>query len=156
MQSPIQPPRRTTRGLTSVAEAGPVASLAKKARELDELDRKLRQTLPTPLRDQVRFADLRDGRLVFLAPSSAWAAKLRMYQAQILSSARALGAPAGSVTVKVAPLPPEEIIPDRHKPLSTSAARHLKAAAASLSDPVLKSLFLELASHAENPGESDT
>ncbi|MBB3227668.1 hypothetical protein FHW69_002291 [Luteibacter sp. Sphag1AF] len=156
MQPPFQPPRRSTRGLKSVAEAGPVASLAKKARELDELDRKLRQTLPSPLRDQVRFADLRDGRLVFLAPSSAWAARLRMYQAQILSAARAFGAPAGSLAVKVAPLPPEEIIPDRHKALSATAARHLAAAAASLSDPVLKSLFLELASHAEKPGDSET
>jgi hypothetical protein len=50
----------------------------------------------------------------------------------------------------VAPLPVEEEIPDRHKPLSASAARHLRAAAASLSDPTLRDLFLGLASQAEN------
>lgn len=149
MPPPIQPNRRS-RGLTSINEFGPVASLARRARELDELDRKLRATLPSPLREQVRFADLRDGRLVFLAPSSAWASRIRLYQAQILEAARAIGAKANSVAVKVAPLPPEEIIPDRHKPLSASAARHLRSAAASLSDPTLRDLFLELASQAEN------
>lgn len=150
MPPPSQPPRRSTRGLTSITEFGPVASLAQRARELDQLDRQLRATLPSPLRDQVRFADLRDGRLVFLAPSSAWASRVRLYQAQILEAARAIGAKAHSVAVKVAPLPPVEVIPDRHKPLSTSAARHLRSAAASLSDPTLRDLFLDLASKAEN------
>ena len=150
MPPPYQPPRNATRGLKSITEFGPVASLAQRARELDQLDRQLRATLPSPLRDQVRFADLRDGRLVFLAPSSAWASRVRLYQAQILEAARAIGAKAHSVAVKVAPLPPVEVIPDRHKPLSTSAARHLRSAAASLSDPTLRDLFLGLASKAEN------
>jgi hypothetical protein len=150
MPPPYQPPRNATRGLKSITEFGPVASLAQKARELDQLDRKLRATLPSPLCDQVRFADLRDGRLVFLAPSSAWASRVRLYQTQILEAARALGASAHSVAVKVAPLPPVEVIPDRHKPLSASAARHLRTAAASLSDPTLRDLFLGLASQAEN------
>src|ERR1700754_2544996 len=116
MPPPYQPPRNATRGLKSITEFGPVASLAQKARELDQLDRKLRATLPSPLCDQVRFADLRDGRLVFLAPSSAWASRVRLYQTQILEAARALGASAHSVAVKVAPLPPVEVIPDAHHP----------------------------------------
>jgi hypothetical protein len=147
---------RKTRGLKSLSETGPFASLARRARELDILDRQLRQTLPPPLRDQVRFADLRDGRLVFLAPSSAWASRLRLIQTQILATARANGTPAHSVTVKVAPLPPEEMIPERRKPLSATAASHLTAAAASLSDPSLKALFLELASQAKKSDESET
>src|ERR1700754_3803446 len=106
MPPPYQPPRNATRGLKSITEFGPVASLAQKARELDQLDRKLRATLPSPLCDQVRFADLRDGRLVFLAPSSAWASRVRLYQTQILEAARALGASAHSVAVKVGPPPP--------------------------------------------------
>lgn len=150
MPPPSQPSRRSTRGLKSISEFGPVASLAQKARELDQLDRQLRATLPAPMRDQIRFADLRDGRLVFLAPSSAWASRVRLYQTQILEAARALGASAHSVAVKVAPLPPVEVIPDRHRPLSASAARHLRAAAASLTDPALKGLFLELASKADD------
>jgi len=148
-----KPYRRSGSGLTAITEFGPIASLARKARELDALDRALRQTLPSPLREQVRFANLKDGRLVFLAPSPALspalAARLRLLQTQILSTARAVGTYASSVTVKVAPQPPTEIVPDRSKPLSPAAASHLRAAAASTTDPELRELFLELASIAE-------
>ncbi|TBR36987.1 MULTISPECIES: DciA family protein [Dyella] len=152
-------PRRTGSGLKALTECGPFASLARKAGELDALDRALRQTLPSPLREQVRFANLRDGRLAFLAPTPALAARLRLLQAQILATARAIGVRAWYVSVKVAPPPPVETIPDRTKPLSPRAASHLKAAAVSVTDPELRRLFLELASIAEtsvsrkNPGD---
>lgn len=150
MQRDAPPPsRRTGSGLKAITEFGPIASLARKARKLDALDRALRQTLPSPLREQVRFANLQDGRLVFLAPSPALAARLRLLQTQILSTARAVGTYASSVTVKVAPPLPTEIVPDRSKPLSPAAASHLRAAAASTTDPELRELFLELASVAE-------
>lgn len=142
--------RRAGSGPRSITECGSFASLAKKAGELDALDRALRQTLPTPLREQVRFAHLRNGRLVFLASSPAWASRLRLMQAQILATAHTIGARASSVTVKVVPLPTVATEPDRSKPLSPAAAVHLKAAAASTSDPELRVLFLELASLAEN------
>jgi len=132
-----------------VTAFGPIASLARKARELDALDRALRQTLPSPLREQVRFANLQDGRLVFLAPTPALAARLRLLQTQILSTARAIGTYASAITVKVAPPPPTENAPDRSKPLSPAAASHLRAAATSTTDPELRALFLELASFAE-------
>jgi len=159
MQRDAPPPsRRTGSGLTPITAFGPIASLARKARELDALDRALRQTLPSPLREQVRFANLQDGRLVFLAPSPALAARVRLLQTQILSTARAIGTYASSVTVKVAPPPPTDIVPDRSKPLSPAAASHLRAAAASTTDPELRELFLELASVAEvsdsQPGEA--
>ena len=141
--------RRPDRGPKPLAECGSFASLARKAGELDALDRALRQTLPTPLREQVRFAHLRNGRLVFLASSPAWAARLRLMQTQILATARAIGTSASSVTVKVAPLRPAATEPDRSKPLSPAAAAHLVAAAASFTDPELRALFLELASFAE-------
>jgi hypothetical protein len=150
MPPPFKPSRHATRGLKSIVEVGPVASLAARARELDELDRQLRATLPSPMRDHIRFADLREGRLVFLAPSSAWASRVRLYQTQILEAARAMGTKAYSVAVKVAPLPPVEVVPDRHRPLSAGAARHLRSAAASLSDPTLRDLFLYLALQADN------
>lgn len=116
---------------------------------LEALDRALRQTLPSPLREQVRFANLRNDRLVFLASSPAWASRLRLMQTQILATASAIGTHASSVTVKVAPQPPVETPPDRSKPLSPAAAAHLRAAAASLTDPELRALYLELASLAE-------
>ena len=141
--------RRTGNGPKSLADCGSFATLARKAGALEALDRALRQTLPSPLREQVRFADLRHDRLVFLASSPAWASRLRLMQTQILATARAIGTCASSVTVKVAPQPPATIEPDRSKPLSPTAATHLRAAAASLTDPELRVLFLELASLAE-------
>ena len=149
MQRDIPTPNRNGHGPQSLADVGPVAALAKKASKLEALDRALRQTLSSPLREQVRFANFRDDRLVFLASSPAWASRLRLQQAQILAAARAIGANAGSVTVKVAPLPPPDPQPEQSKPLSAAAALHLKAAAKSTPDPELRALFLELASVAE-------
>ncbi|WP_449427547.1 DciA family protein [Rhodanobacter umsongensis] len=144
--------RRTGNGPKSLADCGSFATLARKAGALEALDRALRQTLPSPLREQVKFADLRHDRLVFLASSPAWASRLRLMQTQILATARAIGTCASSVTVKVAPQPPANIEPDRSKPLSPAAASHLRAAAASLTDPELRALFLKLASLAETAG----
>ncbi|HUA81126.1 MAG TPA: DUF721 domain-containing protein [Dyella sp.] len=149
MQRDVPASHRTGHGLKSIADVGPVAALAKKAGKLEALDRALRQTLPSPLREQVRFANLRDDRLVFLASSPAWASRLRLQQAQILAAARAIGANVSSVIVKVAPLPPPDPQPEQSKPLSTAAALHLKAAASSIHDPELRAMFLELASVAE-------
>ena len=141
--------RRLGNGPKSLVDCGSFATLAKKADVLEALDRALRQTLPSPLREQVRFANLRNDRLVFLASSPAWATRLRLMQTQILATAHAIGTSASSLTVKVAPQPPLIIEPDRSKPLSPAAANHLRATAASLSDPELRALFLELASLAE-------
>lgn len=141
--------RRLGNGPKSIVECGSFATLARKAGMLEALDRALRQTLPSPLREQVRFANLRNDRLVFLASSPAWASRLRLMQTQILATASAIGTHASSVTVKVAPQPPVATQPDRSKPLSPAAATHLRAAAASLTDPELRALYLELASLAE-------
>lgn len=146
--------RRTGSGPKSLTECGPFAKLARKASELEALDRALRQTLPSPLREQVRFANLRGSCLVFLAPSPAVASRLRLMQTQILGAAHAIGVRAGYITVKVAPLPPAETQPDRSKPLSPAAADHLKAAAISVTDTELRHLFLELASIAETSSSS--
>ena len=142
-------PRRTGSGPKPLTECGPFAKLARKASELEALDRALRQTLPSPIREQVRFANLRNDRLVFLASSPAWASRLRLMQTQILASARAIGTCASSVTVKVAPQPAAVSMPDQSRPLSPAAATHLRAAAASSTDPEWQVLFLELASLAE-------
>lgn len=141
--------RRMASGPRALVDCGSFATLAKRAGALEALDRALRQTLPSPLREQVKFADLRNNRLVFLASSPAWASRLRLMQTQILASAHAIGTSASSVTVKVVPQPPVAKLPDQSKPLSPAAAAHIKAAAASFTDPELKDLFMELASLAE-------
>jgi hypothetical protein len=147
--------RRTGNGPKSIVDCGSFATLAKRAGVLDALDRALRQTLPSPLREQVRFANLRNDRLVFLASSPAWATRLRLMQTQILATAHAIGTSASSVTVKVVVQPPAVIEPERSKPLSRAAAAHLQAGAASLSDPELRALFLDLASLAETADSQD-
>jgi len=149
MQHDVPASHRTGHGPRPITDVGPVAALAKQAGELEALDRALRQTLSSPLREQVRFANFRGDRLVFLASSPAWASRLRLQQTQILAAARAIGANASSVTVKVAPLPPPDPQPEQSKPLSPAAALHLKAAAGSINDPELRAMFLELASVAE-------
>jgi hypothetical protein len=150
-RAPTTASNRIDKGPRPLVDCGSFATLARKAGELEALDRALRQTLPSPLRGQVRFADLRHDRLVFLASSPAWASRLRLMQTQILATARAIGTRASAVTVKVAPQPPAAAVPDRSKPLSPAAATHLRAAAASMSDSELRNLFLNLASLAEIP-----
>ena len=133
-----------------IGECGPVAALMKRARALDALDRQLRQPLPDPLRSQCCLASVQPGRIVFLASSSAWAAKLRLQQNAILAQARVIsGLPVEKFTVKVAPLPPRPPRQTRRKPLSNAAAEHLKTAARSVADPELKAVYLRLASLAE-------
>ena len=134
----------------SIGECGPVAALVARARALDALDRQLRQPLPEALRRQCCLASVQSGRIVFLASSSAWAAKLRLQQNAILAQARVIsGLPVDKFTVKVAPLPPRPPRQTRRKPLSTTAAEHLKTAARSIADPELRAVYLRLASLAE-------
>ena len=139
-----RPPAKT------VGEVPAVAALAAHARALDALDRTLRQSLPDPLRRQCCLADLRAGRLVFLASSPVWAAKLRFHQTALLAQARKIaGTPIEKFAVKVAPLPPVPPEQIRRRPLSHAAADHLKTAAQSIADPGLRAAYLRLASLAE-------
>lgn len=137
------------RGPQALGACGSFATLAGKAAALDALDRALRQTLPKPLRDEVRFANLRGGRLLFLASTPAWATRLRLLQAQILATARHLDIRADTLGVKVSPLPRVELEPERTRTLSPAAAGHLRAAAAAASDPEWRELFGRLAALAK-------
>jgi hypothetical protein len=136
-------------GPRPAGECFALGALADRARALDVLDRRLRRLLPDALARETRLADVRGGRVVFLASSPAWASRLRLHQAALVAEARAaLGDVVGRFAVKVAPppsVPPEN---PRHTPLSAAAAEHLRAAAKSLSDPELRALYLHLASFA--------
>lgn len=152
MQSPppSNPKSPPASGPIRAAECASLASLTERSRVLEALDRKLRRPLPEPLRSQCRLADVRSGRIVFLANSSTWAAKLRLYQTALLAEARvALGASVEKFAVKVAPSLPVPPNAARPKPLSQAAAAHLRTAANSLTDPELRALYLRLASLAE-------
>jgi hypothetical protein len=134
----------------ALAECDSFARLAQRTHTLEALDRALRQTLPLPLRDQVRFADVRHERLVFLANSPAWASRLRLAQGQILACARAIGVPAGAIRVKVvAPSPTVAASAAPSMSISATAAAHLRAAAGGLQDAELRAMFLALAAQAD-------
>ncbi|MDE2278972.1 MAG: DUF721 domain-containing protein [Xanthomonadaceae bacterium] len=134
-----------SRGPQALGHCGSFASLASRAAALDALDRALRQTLPLPLRDKVRFANQRGGRLLFLASTPAWATRLRLLQSQILATARSLEIRAESIGIKVSPLPKIELQPEPTRTLTPAAASHLRAAAAATTDPEWQELFGRLA-----------
>jgi hypothetical protein len=126
-----------------------LGTLAEHARALDVLDRRLRRLLPDAVARETRLADVRGGRVVFLASSPAWASRLRLHQAALVAEARvALGDVVERFAVKVAPMPSVPAENTKQKPLSAAAADHLRMAAKSLSDPELKALYLHLASFA--------
>jgi hypothetical protein len=148
----VMPSRRSdtrSTGLRPAAECIALGTLADYARALDVLDRRLRRLLPDELARETRLADVRGGRVVFLASSPAWASRLRLQQAALVAEARvALGDVVERFAVKVAPLPSVPAEEPGHKPLSAASAEHLRRAAKSLSDPELKALYLHLASFA--------
>lgn len=127
-------------------------ALADRARALDVLDERLRRLLPAATARETRLADVRNGRIVFLASSSTWASRLRLYQASLLAEARtALGGTVEHFTVKVAPLPIVPPNPTKPKPLSATTAHHLRTTATVLCDPELQALYRSLASIADDP-----
>lgn len=129
--------RRSTthapRPVSDIVRTGDAAGLATRAGKLAELGARLSRVLPPALSAQVRFANLRNGKLVFVATSPAWATRLRYSQALLLEAARVLGVKADGVVVKVAPAAPLEPERPSSEPLSSTAAKHLALAAKVLS-----------------------
>jgi hypothetical protein len=151
----MQPTHRrrqaTTDGLSSASNCVDLGALAQRARALEVLDGRLRRLLPAALARECRLADIRNGRLVFLANSPTWAGRLRLHEATLLTEARsAYDGRIERFAVKVAHRPPVPPEPTWQKPLSAGTARHLRAAAQSIADPELRALYLRLASLASD------
>lgn len=147
----MQPAHRrrsaTTTGLSPAATCVDLGTLAQRAHALEVLDGRLRRLLPEAIARECRLADIRNGRLVFLANSSTWAGRLRLHEATLLAEARsAFDGRIERFAVKVAHRPPVPPEPTWQKPLSAGTARHLRTAAQSIADPELKALYLRLAS----------
>lgn len=130
-----------------------MADLAARARELDLLSRRLVPLLPVPLREHVQYAALRNDRVLLLVESPIWATRVRMDQRRILDAAHELGLAATSVTTKVVPIQAPHAQPIAVRPPSPHAAEHLRAAAATMTDPELRAMFVALADLAENPAD---
>jgi hypothetical protein len=126
------------------AEAG-LGPMIRRARELDRLDRLLRQSLPAAVADNCRLANVERDRLVFLVNAPVWKSKLRMLADVLLDAAAAAGHPARALVVKV--VPPSSNSPETiGKPLSEAVRESLRAAARSVEDPDLRAQLLKLAS----------
>lgn len=121
----------------------------RRALELAQLNQRLQLELPPELSDRIVLASVRAGRALFLARSSAWAARTRLQQGRLHQILQALGQQVDSIDVKVVqPERTPRTQPDR-KPLTAATAEHLRSVAASTSDPQLRARFLELAALAE-------
>lgn len=128
-----------------------IAGLVERARKLALIDDLLRRSLPEPLASHVTMANYRDGRLIFLADSTLWAARLRLHHDDLLQAARTtLGVDDVKIAVKVAAPVAAPTETRDFRPLSAAAAEHLRAAARSMTDPELRDLFHRLASHASS------
>lgn len=123
------------RPITDIVLSSDVAGLATRAGKLADLGVRLNRVVPSALGAQVRLANLRERKLVFIATSPAWATRLRYSQAIILEAARQLGLDVEGIVVKVAASPPAEPAGPVAEPLSETAARHLELAARLLDRP---------------------
>lgn len=143
--------RNATSGPKPAGACVALGTIADYARALDVLDARLRRILPEPIARECRLANVRNGRLVFLASGSTWANRLRLHQTALLAEARAaLGSNVEHFAVRV--VLPTSVTADnsQRKPLSAATVRHLRTTAATLSDPELAALLLALASVAED------
>lgn len=153
------PPLPTTRsrspddshGPTPVGQFAPVADLIARAREIERTSRRIIPLLPMPLRDHVCHAGVRGDHVLLLVESSAWATRARMDSSGILAAVRGVGLAAASVTARIAPRPtPSDASPPTGgKPRPPAGT--VRAAAAAIADPDLRSLFLELANLTGKP-----
>ena len=143
MQPTAKPPLQDA--LQSVL-SGDLRSVVERARMLEALDRRLRQSLPAALAPHVRLANVRDGRLVFLVTSPVWKAKLRLHADALRDAAVAAGLQPSGMTVKVATMLPVPPAAASRTPLSPSARETLRAAAETLTDPELRDQLLRMAS----------
>lgn len=125
-------PQAALDALLTEPAGGPI----RRALWLDELDRRLRPHLPSPLAAHARLANYERGRLVFVVDAPVWRAKLRLVAPELLDAARSVGLDAAELIVKTTA--PATAPPQSHrkaKPMSAVAQQALQAALASLKDP---------------------
>ena len=100
--------------------------LLERADQLLRLERAVRAMLDPDLAPRFRVANLRQNRLILLAPTAAWATRLRMAAPQLLGSLRRSGhAGIETIDVRVGPMPPDPPEPPGARPLSAAARQAL-------------------------------
>lgn len=114
---------------TSEVLSDPSSSLGstlKHARLLLQLQRLLAESVDPSLAGHFQVANLRQNRLILLAPSAAWATRLRMEAPGLLHMLRRAGfAALADIEVRVAPLIEQPVAEHSEKPLSSAAEQAL-------------------------------
>jgi hypothetical protein len=109
--------------------ADPTASfggLLERAALLMRLEELLRTLLEPALAERFHVANLRQHRLILLAPSATWATRLRMQGPQLIEALKHSGfADIEAIDVRVAPLTTETPAAPSAKPLSSAAREAL-------------------------------
>jgi hypothetical protein len=131
-----RPPRRPSAPVAALDAllAEPAGDPIRRAMWLDELDRRLRPLLPSPLAAHARLANYERGRLVFVVDAPVWRAKLRLLAPELLDAARSIGLAAAEFVVKTSLVPPAPppAAPRNTVTMSPAAREALQAALASL------------------------
>lgn len=123
-----------------------ISGLVERGRFLARIQSALADVLDSSCRERFRVANLRDRRLVLLAPTAAIATRLRLSGPQLLDRARKTsGLPLDTLAVELGALPVVPADPPS-SPLSAAAADTLDRAARVITDPALRALLERLAS----------
>lgn len=126
---------------------GPLRALIDYARELDRLRRKLQFALPDELRGRWRLARLDDQEMVLVVESSGWATRMRYISRVLQDTAQRICAiRPRRVSIRVAYESSRRSALRAPGPISDSASRTLRGAAAATADPRLREAFERLAS----------
>src|SRR3970282_1782563 len=136
------PPRRPSspRAALDALLEDPAGDPIRRALWLDDLDLRLRPSLPSPpaapsrLAAHARLANYENGRLVYLVDAPVWRAKLRLLGPELLDAARSIGLAAVEFVIRTS-LPPVAPPLQRARntvPMSAAAQQALQAALASL------------------------
>ncbi len=137
---------RPLRDLLETGCGGVAATLLNRARVQQNLTLQARKLLPANLDRHLQAAVVRDGLLVLVADSPAFASRLRYCGSAVLTG---LGLPAGTtLRVKVGTLAPGNSMkraPER-RTLSAQSADLLRRVASTIEDAHLREAMLRLAS----------
>jgi hypothetical protein len=144
---PDTKPQRLDQVLT--APTGRLGAIASHARRLAELDALVRLCLGDELAAHCRLADLRSGRLVLAADTSAWATRLRYHTPEIREKLAAAGLTVAECRIVVAPPPDRAAEPGPRPGMSARGADTLNATAETIRDPALAAALRRLARNGE-------
>ena len=103
-----------------------LGSVLNRTRLLLQLQQLLAGSVEPSLANRFQVANIRQNRLILLAPSATWATRLRMATAELLETLHQAGfTELRKIDIRVAPLVKSEAVLPAEKPLSAAARQAL-------------------------------